>query len=54
MNPSCVLRYVDEDARSVVPGAASAVDAHANYDLAALVLTHQRAAVVFLSEKPSR
>lgn len=46
VDPLRVERHVDEDARLVLPGTASAVDAHAHDDLDVAVLTHQGAAVV--------
>lgn len=38
--PLRVERHVDEDARLVLSGAASAMDAHAHDDLDVAVLTH--------------
>lgn len=46
VNPLCVERHVDEDARLVLSGAAPAMDAHAHNDLDVAVLTHQGAAVI--------
>ena len=49
--PLRVERHVDEDARLVGPGAASAMDTHSHNYPDLPILTHQRAAVIPLQKK---
>lgn len=51
--PLRVERHVNEDARLVLSGAASAVDAHAHDDLDVAVLANQGAAVISLQRRNS-
>lgn len=46
--PLCVERHVNEDARLVLPSAASAMDAHAHDDLDVTILAYKRAAIISL------
>lgn len=51
--PLCVERHVNEDARLVLSGAASAMDAHAHDDLDVAVLADQGTAVISLQRRES-
>lgn len=49
--PLRVERHVNEDARLVLSGAASAMDAHAHDDLDVAILANQGAAVISLQRR---
>ena len=51
VDPLCVEGDVDEDARAVGTGTASAMDTDSHYDPALSFLAHQGAAIVPLTER---